>query len=239
MPCESHGTMCTGKECANTNIANTNVDNGLMTRLWGPSGWLFLHCITFGYPYKIDPTNQEHLAKQDDYYRFFYYLGKVLPCKYCRNSYDEFFATNSPIRHMGSREELSKWLYDVHNLVNDKLGVPACERPSFEEIKERYESFRAACKPLTDKERTDKAGKGCIAPASGKPKRSVIKVVEYDQTTPKPTATAATTMASFQEFPKSDDYIVISKKLAVVLVLIIIMILVGSWYLFTKKSKSS
>ena len=63
MPCENHGPKCNGKECANKNL-----DNGLMTRLWGPSGWLFLHCVSFGYPYKIDPTNQEHLEKQNDYY---------------------------------------------------------------------------------------------------------------------------------------------------------------------------
>ena len=50
MPCENHGPKCNGEECINKNL-----DNGLMTRLWGPSGWLFLHCITFGYPYKIDP----------------------------------------------------------------------------------------------------------------------------------------------------------------------------------------
>lgn len=226
MPCDNHGAKCNGKECA-----ATNVDNGLMTRLWGPSGWLFLHCVSFGYPYKIDPTNPEHLAKQDDYYRFFYYLGKVLPCKYCRNSYDEFFASNSPIRHLGSREELAKWLYDVHNMVNDKLGVPACERPSFEEIKQRYESFRAACKPLTDKDRNDKAGKGCISPASGKPKRSVIKVVEYEQTTPKPTA--------LQEYPKSDDYIVISKKMVLIMVLMLIIILATCWYYLLNKKRIS
>jgi len=215
MPCENHGSKCNGKECV-----NTNVDNGLMTRLWGPSGWLFLHCITFGYPFKIDPKNPEHIAKQNDYYRFFYYLGKVLPCKYCRNSYDDFFASNSLVNHLGSREELAKWLYNIHNLVNDKLGVPMCERPSFDEIKSRYESFRAACKPLTDKERNDKAGKGCISPASGKPKRSVIKVVEYDQTS-KPTANNIIS----QEFPKSDDYIVINKKTAFIIIFIISIII--------------
>ena len=53
MPCTNHGPKCNGQECANKNL-----DNGLMTRLWGPSGWLFLHCVSFGYPYKIDPTNQ-------------------------------------------------------------------------------------------------------------------------------------------------------------------------------------
>ena len=188
MPCDNHGPKCNGEECTNKNL-----DNGLMTRLWGPSGWLFLHCVTFGYPYKIDPTKPDHLEKQNDYYRFFYYLGKVLPCKYCRESYMEFLTKKSPMNHLGSRKELAKWLYDVHNMVNDKLGVPECERPTFEEIEDRYQSFRAACKPITEKERNDKAGKGCIAPADGKPKRSVIKVVEYENATPKPT--------TLQEYP--------------------------------------
>ena len=82
----------------------------------------------------------------------------------------------------------------------------------------------------TDKERNDKAGKGCIAPASGKPKRSVIKVVEYDQTTPKPTA--------LQEYPKSDDYIIISKKMALVLVLMLVIVLAGGWYYLSYKKKN-
>lgn len=222
MPCNNHGIKCDGKECINKNL-----DNGLMTRLWGPSGWLFLHCITYGYPYKIDPTNQEHLEKQNDYYRFFYYLGKVLPCKYCRNSYDDFFSTKSLMTCLGSRKDLTKWLYDVHNLVNDKLGVPQCERPTFEEIEERYQSFRAACKPLTTKEREDKAGKGCIAPADGKPKRSVIKVVEYE---PLPTKAIP-----LQDFPKADDYFIL-KKTHIYICIIIFMLATGI-YLYRKSSK--
>jgi hypothetical protein len=226
MPCSNHGPKCNGKECENKNL-----DNGLMTRLWGPSGWLFLHCVTFGYPYKIDPTNPEHIEKQNDYYRFFYYLGKVLPCKYCRNSYMDFFTDKSLMSQLGSRKEITKWLYDVHNLVNDKLGVPSCERPSFEEIEERYQSFRAACKPLTDQQRNDIAGKGCVAPADGKPKRSVLKVVEYD---PKPTKSTA-----FQDFPKSDDYFVIHKYTGYVLLCVLLLLIISiSVYYLNNRSKS-
>lgn len=223
MPCENHGSNCDGKECSNKNL-----DNGLMTRLWGPSGWLFLHCVSFGYPYKIDPTNPEHLEKQNDYYRFFYYLGKVLPCKYCRVSYMEFFSKMSPMNHLGSRKELTKWFYDVHEMVNNKLGVPACERPTFEEVEERYQSFRASCKPLTDKERNDKSGKGCVAPADGKPKRSVLKVVEYE---PQPTKST-----NLQDYPKSDDYFVINKK-TVYITIVIIAILATLFFFFTKNKK--
>ena len=213
MPCTNHGPKCNGDECANKNL-----DNGLMTRLWGPSGWLFLHCISFGYPYKIDPTNKEHLEKQNDYYRFFYYLGKVLPCKYCRNSYMDFFTKISLMKNLGTRKEITKWLYDIHNLVNEKLGVPSCETPKFEEIEERYQSFRAACKPLTETQKNDNASKGCIAPQDGKPKRCVIKVVEYDK--------APETTAPIMTFPKSDDYFIISKKTTYSILLILLIIII-------------
>jgi len=218
MPCTNHGTKCDGKECE-----NKNVDSGLMTRLWGPSGWLFLHCVSFGYPYKIDPTNPEHLEKQNDYYRFFYYLGKVMPCKYCRNSYMDFFTKLSPMNHLGSRKELTKWLYDIHNMVNDKLGVPPCEVPTFEEIEERYNTFRASCSPLTDKQRESNAVKGCIIPADGKSKRSVIKVIEYDKT-PETTKSNTTTNNS-QDFPKSDDYFVLNKKKTYTTIIILICLI--------------
>ena len=224
MPCTNHGPKCNGAECANKNL-----DNGLMTRIWGPSGWLFLHSITFGDPYKIDPTNPEHIAKQNDYYRFFYYLGKVMPCKYCRDSYMDFFTKQSPMSKLGSRKEFTKWLYDIHNMVNDKLGVPSCERPSFEEIEERYQSFRAACKPLTEKEKNDNASKGCIAPQDGKSKRSVIKVVEY---APQPTKNT-----TLQEFPKSDDYFVFQKKTIYIIILlgIALTLIIILWLILQKK----
>ena len=217
MPCNNHGPKCNGAECA-----NKNVDNGLMTRIWGPSGWLFLHCISFGYPYKIDPTNPEHLEKQNDYYRFFYYLGKVMPCKYCRTSYMDFFTNKSPMSHLGSRKEFTKWLYDIHNMVNDKLGVPECEIPKFEEIEEKYQSFRASCAPLTNEQRNNNSVKGCTVPADGKSKRSVIKVVEFDKT---PETTKPKENEIKAAVPKSDDYFIIHKNTAYFIIVLLILII--------------
>jgi len=222
MPCTNHGKTCDGNECA-----NTNVDNGLMTRIWGPSGWLFLHCISFGFPYKIDPTNPEHIEKQNDYYRFFYYLGKVMPCKYCRNSYMDFFTKLSPMSKLGSRKEFTKWLYDIHNMVNEKLGVPECEKPTFEEIEEKYQSFRASCSPITEKQRSVNSVKGCVVPQDGISKRSVIKVVEYEKVpeTTKP----SDNKTMLQEFPKSDDYFILNKKKTLVIIIVFMVI----WILLT------
>ena len=219
MPCDNHGQKCDGEECANKNL-----DNGLMTRLWGPSGWLFLHCVSFGYPYKIDPTNPEHIEKQNDYYRFFYYLGKVMPCKYCRNSYMEFFTKTSPMSNLGTRKEFTKWLYDIHNMVNDKLGVPKCEIPTFEEVEEKYQSFRASCSPLTTAQRNSNSVKGCTVPADGKSKRSVIKVVEFEKT-PETTKPNVNLNLNKDSIPKSDDYIIIHKKTMFYIITLIILII--------------
>lgn len=224
MPCTNHGNVCDGNECKNPNL-----DNGMMTKVWGPAGWLFLHCVAAGYPYKIDPDKPEHIEKQNDYYRFFYYLGKVLPCKYCRNSYEKFITELSPVNHLGSRRELSKWLYDIHNKVNDKLGVPDCEIPSYEEVEQTYEQFRAKCTPTTDKERSDLKAKGCITPANGKPSRSVIKVVEFKQD-----KTANPTDPNPYNFPKSNDYLIINKTLFYSVLIISILIILLILYLSKK-----
>ena len=116
----------------------------------------------------------------------------------------EFFTKTSPMSNLGTRKEFTKWLYDIHNMVNDKLGVPKCEIPTFEEVEEKYQSFRASCTPITEKQRANNSIKGCTIPADGKSKRSVIKVVEYDKN-PEPTKTesSSSSTTSTDIFPKS------------------------------------
>ena len=75
MPCKMHGPNCEG-DCI-----DPNVDNGMMTKVWGPPGWLFLHCITFGYPYVINPENPDHQNKKRDYALFFKAMGNVFCLK--------------------------------------------------------------------------------------------------------------------------------------------------------------
>lgn len=164
-------------------------DNGMMTKIWGPPGWMFLHAVTFGYPYKIDPQNLEHLRKKESFRRFFLNVGKVLPCKYCRESYDRFVEEVPIDPYLNSREDLCYWFYMIHNRVNDKLGVPKCNIPNFEEVKKKYETFRAKCKKTTRKDRErnlrkkciskdDPSTKGCVIPEDGVLKKCEIKIVK-------------------------------------------------------------
>ena len=55
-------------------------NNGMMTSIWGPPMWHFLHCISFNYP--VNPTKEQ----KKNYYKFYSNLVNVLPCKYCRDN---------------------------------------------------------------------------------------------------------------------------------------------------------
>jgi ATP-dependent Zn protease len=70
-------------------------------------------------------------------------------------------------------------MYQIHNRVNDKLGVPLCERPSLKEVVECYSNYIATKQtPTTEEERINRRMKGC---QSAKKKFS-CKVSVFDNT---------------------------------------------------------
>ena len=157
-----------------------NAKNCMMTKVWGPAGWLFLHCVTLGYPQDPDAYDLENGKPQGfskaHYKDFFYEVGYILPCKYCRDSYREFMREDPVEEHLSSRDTLIKWLWDMHNKVNTKLGVKYCDL-NYKDFIERYESYRAKCKAISPEERELNSSKGCITPADGTPKKCTIQVV--------------------------------------------------------------
>ena len=139
------------------NPSSNNSNNGLITKIWGPGLWVGLHSITFGYPQK--PTKDD----KKNFREFFILVGEVLPCKYCRESYRNFITTGSTKltdSSMENRETLTKWLYCLHEAVNNKLGVDY--GVSFEDVKKRYEAYRAKCGKV------DAKIQGCITPVINK-----------------------------------------------------------------------
>ena len=129
---------------------NDNLNNGLLTKIWGPALWIGLHSIAFGYP--TEPTDDE----KKGYRTFFESIQHVLPCLYCRISYYEFISSNETelIDDVFlNRDNLTLWLFNLHNKVNNKLGMDY--GITYDEHKKKYESYRAKCLP-------DK--KGCIVP---------------------------------------------------------------------------
>ncbi len=122
---------------------NDNKNNGLITKIWGPCAWEFLHSVSFGYP--INPTAEE----KEQYKNFIFSVGYVLPCKYCRDSYTEFINSDPDVKlkenDLENRESLTKWFYKLHERVNKKLGITY--KISYEDVCNKFESYRAKCVP--------------------------------------------------------------------------------------------
>jgi len=86
---------------------------------WGPSAWKFFETTAFGYP--DDPSEEEKTAA----FNFFESLRYLLPCETCKEHYSENFET-LPV-DVESRETLSRWVVEFHNIVNVSLGKPSIE----------------------------------------------------------------------------------------------------------------
>jgi hypothetical protein len=149
-------------------------DTGMQTRVWGTSGWLFLHSIAQNYPWR--PT----LEQRGYYLNFFRLIGNVLPCRYCRESYQQFISEPETILNdtvMENRKSLVTWLYLVHNKVNKKLGITSI--PKLSEVWNKYESFRSKCTKSPEVKQEVK--KGCLDPLRGFRKKCVINIIDIDE----------------------------------------------------------
>jgi hypothetical protein len=112
---------------------------------WGPSAWKFLHTVSFNYP--DSPSNQTKINHKN----FYESMGSILPCKYCRDSYIIFLKELPIDDFLGSRKLLTKWLFRIHNKVNNKLrkqGLLNTKNPKFSDICIKYENMRANCSSI-------------------------------------------------------------------------------------------
>lgn len=103
------------------------------TKAWGPECWKIIHHVAQKYP--EEPSSKIRRNNRI----FFNLIPKVLPCKYCRFSLKQFYKEN-PIR-LDNNEEMTRWLYNIHNSVNKKLlnqGLKVGKIPTLENIRKKY-----------------------------------------------------------------------------------------------------
>ena len=115
--------------------------SGLNTRAWGKHGWYFLFsCIMGGYPVKIERNNTEHITIMNHFKNMFTSLGYTMPCIFCRESFKQFYKQIPIEPYLTGRIELMYWLYQIKNLVNQKLIAQEKERCDYEksELKKKY-----------------------------------------------------------------------------------------------------
>ena len=147
-----------------------NSSDGMLTKVWGPCMWFFLHTISFNYP--VQPTKLDKQKYRD----FVLNLTYVLPCKYCRiNLKKNLKKFPLTMENMKNRNTFSKYIYDLHEHINKMLNKKS--GLTYDTVKERYEHFRARCnikekpKPIKLKE------KGCTESLYGKKSKCIIKIV--------------------------------------------------------------
>jgi hypothetical protein len=165
-----------------------NSGDGMITYAWGPALWHYIHMMSFNYP--VNPTMED----KKNYRSFIKNLQYVLPCKYCRiNLRNNFKKKPIEMCHMKNRETFSRYVYELHELVNKMLHKKS--HLTYCEVRERYEHFRSRCteenpkvftfKKLTKKRRSGEKEKekGCTEPLYGKKSKCVINIIPKDNRT--------------------------------------------------------
>jgi len=169
-----------------------NSNDGMLTTIWGPSQWHFLHTMSFNYP--VNPTQKDKV----NYRAYVLSLRNVLPCGKCRaNLRLNFKKLPLNMLHMASRQTFSKYIFDLHELINEMLHKKS--GLTYEEVRDTYENFRSRCVvPETKKcsataHRTTKkahtkahhkAESGCTRPLYGKKAKCLLRIVPQEEKTP-------------------------------------------------------
>jgi len=155
---------------------------GMLTSVWGPGLWFFLHTISFNYPQH--PTTEQ----KNHYKQFILQLKYILPCRYCReNVKKNLKALPLTAKDLKNRTSFSRWVYNLHELVNKMLGKKS--GLSYRDVRERHEHFRSRCtkdkRELKNMRRKTikkaKKEKGCVEPLYGKKSKCVIKIVPQEK----------------------------------------------------------
>ncbi|RZD40300.1 MAG: hypothetical protein CXT73_06700 [Methanobacteriota archaeon] len=167
-----------------------NSNDGMLTTVWGPSIWHFLHTMSFNYSLK--PTSKDKL----NYKNFVLKLGKILPCGHCRKNFPKNLK-KVPLTEtaLKNRHNFSKWMYKLHEQVNKMLKKKS--GLTYKQVRNRYENFRARCtedletkivvikhKKKRNNKTKIKKENGCTEPLFGKKSKCVIKIVPKDDKTP-------------------------------------------------------
>ena len=88
------------------------------TTVWGPKLWFVMHTVSLNYPDSPD-FNQKQSHKL-----FFNNLKDIIPCPHCQAHYSEYLKLNPINRHLETKMDLVKWVWNLHNDVSARLGKP-------------------------------------------------------------------------------------------------------------------
>lgn len=86
-------------------------------QLWGPCTWIFFHTLVA----HVNNNNSSIIHKIIQAIKL---ICKHLPCPVCREHATETLNKYSLYQRIKTKEDLVKWVYEFHNIVNIKLNKP-------------------------------------------------------------------------------------------------------------------
>jgi hypothetical protein len=101
--------------------------------IWGKHAWIFLHSVTFNYP---DNPSEEH---KEAIYDMLMSLRYILPCLTCQLNFRNHIKKH-PLsdKVLSCKENLVKWMIDVHNIVNEQNGK---SKQSYNDVIDYYKKL--------------------------------------------------------------------------------------------------
>jgi len=114
---------------ASTKVADASTDSkkpAISNSIWGPALWLILHSACE----RIGVHNMKKLPQEESriWLGLLQRLRYSLPCPQCKKHYNAFFSGN-PITVI-TRDSVRRWLFHLHNQVNQRLEKPAFSEES-------------------------------------------------------------------------------------------------------------
>lgn len=96
--------------------------------VWGPKLWDTVILASFRLP-------------KEDSLEVFKAMKHLIPCTHCLNSYVYYYSLIPPEKHSGPPE---KWIWTIHDMVNQKLGKHTAP---FSRIETRFKTFTHPVSP--------------------------------------------------------------------------------------------
>ena len=104
-------------------------------RVWGTDMWASMHRLSLAYPLARPSSTQRAAARN-----FFASVGQLLPCVGCRLHYLRHFEKTFLPSTTDSRASLARWVYDLHEAVNKRLGQPTGQ-VDFDDLPRLYNTY--------------------------------------------------------------------------------------------------
>lgn len=114
----------------------------LNPKIWGPHYWFFLHTLAMCYP------NYPNEITKKKYYDFIQNLPMFIPIDQIASHFSVLLDKYPVQPYLDNRESFIRWLWFIHNKINQKLEKPTISLNEF--YIKYYEEYKSSDKKMLE-----------------------------------------------------------------------------------------